>query len=187
MGDRKFGKFMMMMFAFCAGTHSEPGRHCRRQELRVGASGIWIEWLYLFCTPFYWLFAPVFRRMRAITTADYFHARYDRGVSVLYAVMGMLQLTVYIGLLLKASGAMITAISAGAINANIAILATVVVFVIYGVTGGLSAAIFTNLVQGVMTLILSFMLLPFIFPKVHGMAGLWDKLPAQMMSIVVGK
>jgi Na+/proline symporter len=99
--------------------------------------------------------------------------------------MGMLQLTTYIGLLLKTSGAMITAVTAGAINADKAILATVVVFVIYGFAGGLSAAIFTNLVQGIMTLILSFMLLPFALPKVGGIAGLWNLLPDKNMLKVI--
>ena len=184
-GDRKFGKFMMMMFTFCAGTHTDQAAIVAAKTFRVGASGIWYEWLWLFCTPFFWLFAAVFRRMRAVTTADFFNTRYSRSVSVLYALMGMLQLTAYIGLLLKTSGAMIAAVTGGAINSNMAIMVTVLVFVVYGVTGGLSAAIFTNLVQGVMTLILSFMLLPFILPRVSGIAGLWQKLPPQMMSIIV--
>ena len=184
-GDRKFGKFMMMMFTFCAGTHTDQAAIVAAKTYRVGASGIWYEWLWLFCTPFFWLFAPLFRRMRAVTTADFFHARYNQGVSVLYALLGILQLTAYIGLLLKTSGKMITAVTAGAIDADKAILVTVAIFIVYGVSGGLSAAIFTNLVQGVMTLILSFMLLPFVLPAVGGVAGLWQSLPDKNMLKIV--
>ncbi|MHC4912329.1 MAG: sodium:solute symporter family transporter, partial [Planctomycetota bacterium] len=120
--DRKFGKIMMMFFSFGTGTHSDLAVSVAAKTYRSGASGIWYQWLWLFATPFYWLLAPIFRRMRAVTIGDYFQARYGRSVTVLYAVFGIMQLTVSIGLMLKGSSAMITAVSGGAINANYAIL-----------------------------------------------------------------
>ena len=73
-GDRKFGKVMMMFFTFGAGTHSDQAVSVAAKTYHSGASGIWYQWLWLFVTPFFWLIAPVFRRMRAITTGDYFSA-----------------------------------------------------------------------------------------------------------------
>src|SRR5690606_12293077 len=102
-------------------------------------SGIWYQWLWLFCTPFYWLIAPVFRRMRAITTGDYFEARYDGSVGALYSIMGVLQLTFNIGVIQLGAGSMIEAVTGGALPKEYAILGMTVIFVVYGMVGGLAA------------------------------------------------
>ncbi len=175
-GDRKFGKVMMMFFTFGTGTHSDQAVSVAAKTYRSGVSGIWYQWLWLFATPFYWLLAPIFRRMRAVTIGDYFSARYDRGVAGLYAIVGMLQLMVNIGVMLKGSSAMITAVSGGDINPGIAICAMTVVFIIYGIAGGLSAAILTDFVQGILTIVLSFLILPFALSAVGGMAGLRESI-----------
>ncbi len=184
-GDRKFGKLMMMFFTFGTGTHSDQAVSVAAKTYHSGASGIWYQWLWLFVTPFFWLLAPVFRRMRAVTTGDYFFARYDRSVAGLYAVMGMLQLTVNIGVMLKGSTAMITAVSGGQINPNIAICAMTAIFIIYGIAGGLSAAILTDFVQGILTIVLSFLILPFALSAVGGMAGLRESIQNPDMFKVV--
>ena len=120
-GERKFGKILMMFFTFGTGTHSDQAVSVAAKTYRSGASGIWYQWLWLFVTPFFWILAPMFRRMRAVTTSDYFEARYNRSVSVLFAILGTLQLMVNIGLMLKASSAMITAVTGGQINPDYAI------------------------------------------------------------------
>lgn len=183
--DRKFGKIMMMFFTFGAGTHTDQAVIVAAKTYRSGVSGIWYQWLWLFCTPFYWFLAPLFRRMRAVTTGDFFNARYSRSVSVLYALVGMLQLMVNIGVMLKGSSAMITAVSGGNINPNLAIWAMTVMFVIYGVTGGLSAAIMTDFIQGILTIVLSFLILPFALSAVGGLSGLRATIPDQNMFAVV--
>jgi Na+/proline symporter len=184
-GDRKFGKVMMAFFMFGSGTHSEQAVGVAAKTFQEGASGIWYQWLWLLVTPFFWLIAPFFRRMRAVTTGDYFEVRYGRSVSGLYAAMGILPLLVAIGVMLKGSGAMVEAVSGGAIRANLAIIAMTVMFVIYGVAGGLSAAIATNLIQGLLTVVLSFLILPFALAKVGGMSGLRESISdPDMLSLV---
>jgi SSS family transporter len=184
-GDRKFGKVMMAFFMFGSGTHSDQAVSVASKTYSSGASGIWYQWLWLFVTPFFWLIAPFFRRMRAVTTGDYFEVRYGRSVSGLYAVMGILPLLIAIGVMLKGSGAMVEAVSGGAISANLAILAMTIMFVIYGVAGGLSAAIATNFVQGLLTIVLSFIILPFALSKVGGMSGLRESISdPDMLSLV---
>jgi len=184
-GDRKFGKIMMAFFMFGSGTHSDQAVSVASKTYSSGVSGIWYQWLWLFVTPFFWLIAPFFRRMRALTTGDYFEVRYGRSVSGLYAVMGILPLLIAIGVMLKGSGAMVEAVSGGAISSKLAIIAMTVMFVIYGVAGGLSAAIATNFVQGLLTIVLSFIILPFALVKVGGMSGLRESIsdPA-MLSLV---
>jgi len=170
--DRKFGKVLMMFFTFGTGTHSDQAVSVCAKTYRAGASGIWYQWLWLFVTPFFWLIAPIFRRMRAVTTGDYFDARYGRSVAVLFALVGMLQLTINIGVMLKGSSAMITAVTGGSIDPDLAILGMTAMFVIYGVAGGLSAAIVTDFIQGLLTIVLSFLILPFALEAVGGMASL---------------
>jgi len=184
-GDRKFGKVMMAFFMFGSGTHSDQAVSVAAKTYRSGASGIWYQWLWLFVTPFFWLIAPFFRRMRAVTTGDYFEIRYGRSVSGLYAAMGILPLLVAIGVMLKGSGAIVEAVSGGAISSELAIIAMTVIFLIYGIAGGLSAAIATNFVQGLLTVVLSFLILPFALSEVGGMSGLRERISdPNMLSLV---
>ncbi|MFK7845601.1 MAG: sodium:solute symporter [Rhodothermales bacterium] len=170
--DRGWGKWMMMMFSFGTGTHSDQAVGVAAKAYTSGASGIWYQWLWLPVTPFYWLIAPLFRRTRALTTADYFEARYGHSLGGLYAVMGMLQLIVTIGVMLKGAGSMIEAVTDGAVPSTWAILGMTLMFVIYGMAGGLSAAIVTDFIQGIFTVVLSFLILPFALDAVGGLDGL---------------
>ncbi len=184
-GDRKFGKIMMAFFMFGSGTHSDQAVSVASKTYQTGASGIWYQWLWLFVTPFFWLIAPFFRRMRAVTTGDFFEIRYGRSVSGLYAAMGILPLLIAIGVMLKGSGAMVQAVSGGAISSEIAIIAMTFIFLLYGIAGGLSAAIATNFVQGLLTVVLSFLILPFALAKVGGMSGLRQSISnPDMLSLV---
>ena len=97
MGERKFGKWMMTMFTFGTGTSTDQAVTTVAKTYTVGASGIWYQWLWIFATPVYWLLAPLFRRMRAVTTADYLHVRYNQSVAVLFAIVGILGLAGLIG------------------------------------------------------------------------------------------
>jgi Na+/proline symporter len=173
---RQFGKAMMVMFGFGAGTHSDQAVGVASKSFSDGLSGIWYQWLWLPCTPFYWLIAPVMRRFRAITTGDVFEARYDRSVAVLYALIGMLNLSVNIGLMLRGSSEVISASTRGLLSANAAIAVMTVVFVAYGVAGGLAAAIITDFIQGILTIIFSFLLLPLIMNAVGGMDGIREAI-----------
>lgn len=184
-GDRKFGKVMMAFFMFGSGTHSDQAVSVASKTYTSGVSGIWYQWLWLFVTPFFWLIAPFFRRMRAVTTGDFFEIRYGRSVSGLYAVMGILPLTIALGVMLKGSGTMVEAVSDGAISSNLAIVAMTIIFLFYGIAGGLSAAIATNFIQGLLTVLLSFLILPFALDKVGGMNGLRESIgDGDMLSLV---
>ena len=172
MGERKFGKWMMTLFTFGTGTSTDQAVTTVAKTYTVGASGIWYQWLWIFATPVYWLLAPLFRRMRAVTTADYLHARYNQSVAVLFAIVGVLSLSVQIGVMLKACGAMVTSVTAGAVSEGLAIYGMTVLFVIYGVAGGLTAAVITDFIQGILTVVLSFLILPFALQAVGGLGEL---------------
>jgi len=182
---RRFGKVMMITHAFGTGTHSDQAVSVASKSFTNGLSGIWYQWLWLFATPFYWLIAPVMRRFRAITTADVFEARFSPSVAMLFAVVGMLNLSINIGIMLKGAGAVIDASTAGLVSSNIAIAVMTVMFVIYGMAGGLSAAIITDFIQGVLTVVFSFILLPFILNAVGGLQGIHEAIKDPgMLSLV---
>ena len=184
---RRFGKAMMMMHSFGTGTHSDQAVGVASKTFTSGLSGIWYQWLWLFCTPFYWLIAPFVKRFRAVTMGDAFEARYDRGVAGLYAVVGMAQLTLNIGIMLKGSGEVIDASTGGMVSSHAAIGVMTLLFVVYGIAGGLSAAIVTDFLQGIMTIVFSFLLLPFVLDAVGGISGLHAKIDPKLFSLVAPK
>ena len=186
---RRFGKGMMMMHAFGTGTASDQAVTVASATFRGGLSGIWYQWLWLFVTPFYWLIAPIFRRFRAITTADVYELRFDRSVAVLFACVGMASMSVKIGLMLKGAGALVAAGTGGMVDANIAIVAVTIMFVVYGAAGGLGAAIVTDYIQGLLTILFSVMLLPFILTEVGGFAGIKETVtdPSMLSLVAPGK
>ena len=169
---RKFSKPVMIMYAFGTGTASDQAVLVAAATFKNGISGIWYQWLWLFATPFYWMIAPIMRRFRAITTADVFELRFDRGVARLYAVLGIVSMTVKIGVLLKGSAVLIEGCTDGQVNSGAAIVGMSLLFVVYGAVGGLSAVILTDFVQGLLTLVFSFMLLPLVMNAVGGMEGI---------------
>ena len=169
MGGRRFGKLFMMFFAFGAGTSSEQAVSVCAGSFRNGLAGIWYQFLWLWATPFYWIIAPVMRRMRALTTSDFFEARYDSSTSLLYSILGILMAITFIAAALFGGAEMVEGLSGG-INPETgkaffpkeyAIAGMTIMFVIYGMAGGLGAAVITDFIQGILTIIFSFMLLPF--------------------------
>lgn len=184
---RRFGKWMMIMHAFGTGTASDQAVTVASATARNGVSGIWFQWFWLMMTPFYWLIAPIMRRFRATTTADVYDLRYGRSVSMLFAIVGIVSMVTKLGLMLKGAGALIESGTGGLIDANLAIVLTTVLFVVYGMAGGLGAAIVTDFVQGIMTLLFSFILLPFILNAVGGLEGvrvILEPAHAEKLSLV---
>lgn len=219
MGGRRFGKVFMMFFAFGSGTSSDQAITVVAGTWRAGLAGIWWQFLWLPVTPFYWLIAPMLRRLRALTTADIFGNRFSPSVAVLYSVYGIIISIVLIAGGLYGSGKMINALTGNALDEiavrqniqvpsvglkwvkiedsavpvrdmkskltvsvgyrrlqgyEFAILAMTILFVGYGMAGGLGAAIVTDFIQGILTIAFSIMLLPFVYSKIGGFGSLQD-------------
>jgi Na+/proline symporter len=182
---RRFGTPMMIMHAFGTGTSSDQAVSVASATFRHGVSGIWYQWMWLFATPFYWLIAPIMRRFRAVTTADVLTLRYDQSIAVLFALVGIANMALKIGVLLKGAGALVDACTGGMIDANLALALITILFIVYGTAGGLAAAIATDFIQGMMTIAFSVMLLPPLLGAVGGMAGVRAKVTdPSMLSLV---
>ncbi|HGY55341.1 MAG TPA: sodium:solute symporter family protein [Caldithrix abyssi] len=105
MGGRKLGKFVSVFLAFGSGTSADTAISASRETYRAGMSGIWIQLLWLFITPFYWIIAPWYRRLRVITGGDYFYERFGSKVLTgLYVGFSFLFLMFHIAVALTAIG-----------------------------------------------------------------------------------
>jgi len=182
-GGRKFSKFLMMMHALGTGTHADDPVGVTGSALQRGMSGIWWTFCYLFATPLYWIIAPVFRRSRYITSADFFEERFSSGLAILYTILGVLTFSVQTGMMLRATATIAHGISGGAIPDWAAIGGMTAVFVAYSYFGGLMATIVTESIQGVLIVVMSLLLVPYGLLRLGGFARLHELVPAVQFSL----
>jgi Na+/proline symporter len=182
MGNRRFGKIMMITNALGAGTRTDLAVAVSGACYQIGLAGIWYQWLYIFNTPFYWLLAPIYRRLRYITTGDFFEQRYGAKLGAAYAAMGLLYFTINAGIMFKGTGTAIEAVTK--IPGETIIFVLLAVFLAYSVLGGLVSAMVINVIQGIFILILSFLLIPFALYAAGGISQIKSELPAHMFSFV---
>jgi len=187
LGNRQFGVSMMIMHAFGAGTH--PGNVAGVMSAAVvsGASSIWVSWMWLFGTPFYWLIAPVIRRMRCLTMADYFEERFGKSASVLYIIVAAVGMIVFLSGVLMATTRTVQGMMGKATGQESEawffgiLFVSTAVFLIYSYWGGIIAAIRTDMIQGLMIIALSFIAIPAALrlQEVGGLTGMLSTLGAQ--------
>lgn len=187
MGNRRFGKFLMIMQGFGVGTHTDQPVSVVGASYTAGLAGIWYQWLWMFTTPFYWMIAPIYRRLRYVTMADFFEERYGKSLSIFYTLMGMMFFCMYIGLMLKGTGVTIEGITKGAMKEETVIFIATALFVLYGLAGGLIAAVVTDALQGVLILVLSFLIIPFAINAAGGIDAIHAGLPEAMFNLVATK
>ena len=73
---RRLGKFYQFFLNFGNSTDVNQAAGVSREIYRQGLGGMWIQYLVLFITPFYWFTTMLFRRSRLITIGDYFTERF---------------------------------------------------------------------------------------------------------------
>ena len=169
--------------SFGVGTHAEMPVALAGAVYSVGASGIWYQWKNLFITPFYWIMAPVFRRIRRTTMAEFMEDRYGSWMGAIYIVFALCFFVINMGSMLKGAGKVINQATGGGAGVDAIILAMTVLFILYSFVGGLVAAAWTDLFQGVLIIALSFMLVPLGWDTVGGLDGMKGSLEPFRFSI----
>jgi Na+/proline symporter len=172
LGGRRFGPWLMIGQSFGVGTHAEMPVALAGAVYSVGASAIWFQWKNLFITPFYWIMAPVFRRIRRTTLAEFTEDRYGPWMSGIYIVFAVCFFIINTGSMLKGAGKVISQATGGTVAVNEIVFAMTVMFILYSFVGGLVAAAWTDLFQGVLIIVLSFMLIPLGWSVVGGLHGM---------------
>ena len=187
LGNRKFGVWMMVMHAFGAGTNPSDTTGTISNTVSAGASGIWVSWMWMFGTPFYWIIAPVVRRMRCLTMADYFRERFSNSAAVLYTFTSGAAMTIFFGAVLLGT----TRTVQGMMGENFmakpggsdpwfygVLFVTTITFVLYGYWGGIVAAVRTDMIQGLMIIVLSILAIGPVLKlqEVGGLSGMRQTL-----------
>jgi Na+/proline symporter len=171
MGGRRFGKAMMVMFAFGAGTHADSAVGVTAQSYKYGLSGIWYQWIMIFTLPIYWLLAPIFRRARVLTTADFFERRFGREMMYVYSGFALFVMLSFNGVMFYGSAKVIEALTGGMLTLHYAIVLMAVISFLYGILGGLIAAVWNDFFQGILTIVMSLLIIPFFWHRIGGLAG----------------
>lgn len=207
MGGRGFGKLLQTFAAFGAGTGSSDPVNTGRTTFTSGMSGMWSVMYWLLVTPFYWITAVWYRRMRLTTLGDWFVERYEsKKLGAAYAGFGILFYVIYGSMLFSAIGKVAAPlIGSGTFNLfgralgieYVLVPVIGVVVLVYGIAGGLRAAYWTDLLQGICIILLSLLLIPFGLralverfgdPATEGaMAGfriMHERLPSDYFSVV---
>jgi Na+/proline symporter len=183
LGGRRFGPWVMISQSFTVGTHAEMPVALAGAVYGIGASAIWYQWKNLFITPLYWVMAPVFRRVRRTTLAEVMDDRYGPFMGAVYIVFAVCFFIIETGSLLKGAGKVISQATGGTAGVNDIVAAMTVMFVVYSFVGGLVASAWTDLFQGVLIIVLSFMLIPLGWNVVGGLAGMKASLAPFQFSL----
>jgi len=183
LGSRRFGKWLMIGQSFSIGTHADMPVSLAGAVYGIGVSGIWYQWKNLFATPFYWLMAPVFRRVRRTTTAEIMEDRYGPWMGVFYTAFALAFFTINTASMLKGSAKVISQVVGGHAPVNEIVTAMTAIFILYSFIGGLVATAWTDFLQGFLIIVLSFLLIPLGWGVVGGMGGMRASLGASMFSL----
>ncbi|MDZ7290218.1 MAG: sodium:solute symporter family protein [candidate division KSB1 bacterium] len=90
LAGRRMGKIYQFFLNFGASTDASQAAALSREVYRQGIAGMWIQYLVLFLTPFYWFTAMLFRRARLTTVGDFFNERFEsRFLGGAYAVFAI--------------------------------------------------------------------------------------------------
>ncbi len=189
LAGRKLGIPLMVMHSFGTGTHTDQAAGVVSESYKHGVSGIWAQWNWMLCTPFYWILAPLLRRTRCLTIADVYEEMFGKSVSILCVVVSSLGTALAMGVMLKGTSLTIQGIlrippesdvihlaglRIGDASFYISLIVMTVLFLLYGTAGGIVGAVRTDFIQGICIIILSGLALPFAFQGVGGMQGIRD-------------
>ncbi len=187
LGKRRFGKLLMMAQSFGVGTHADMPVSLAGAVYREGISAIWYQWKNLFAMPFYWIMAPVFRRVRRTTTAELMEDRYGAGMAGVYVVFSFAFFVINIASILKGAAKVLYEVFGGHPGVNQIVLGLAAIFILYSFIGGLVASTWSDFIQGVLIIVLSFMLIPLGWTAVGGLSGIKQVLPASSLSLETPK
>lgn len=170
MGGRGFGKLLQTFAAFGAGTGAHEPVTVGRTGWTSGLSGVWSALMWLFVTPVYWITAVWYRRMRHLTLGDWFVERYEsKWLGVAYSLFAILFYMYYLSTMFSALAKFAVPLMGVETLFGMELRYTLVpglalIVIVYGVLGGLTAAYYTDLIQGLFIILLSVLLIPY---------GLW--------------
>ncbi len=167
LGGRGFGKLLQTFAAFGSGTGAHEPVTVGRTGWTSGLSGVWSALMWLFVTPVYWIVAVWYRRMRHLTLGDWFVERYESpAMGAAYSLFAIIFYAFYLSTMFSAIAKFAVPLLgfetiAGMPLEYVLVPGLALIVILYGVLGGLTAAYYTDLIQGLFIILLSVLLIPF--------------------------
>ena len=184
LGERKLPWWIMVGQAFSTGTHAENPVAQTGAVFDKGFATIWFQWKNMLITPFYWLMAPWYRRCERTTIGEMLDDRYGRGMAMLYTFFALCYFVFNQGAMMKGAGKAISIATGGQLlSANEVVVAMVAATMLYSFFGGLVACAYTDFVQGLLIIVLSFLLIPAGLQTVGGFAGMREVLDESFFAV----
>ena len=115
--------------------------------------------------------------------AEFTEDRYGPWMGSIYSVFALCFFIINTGSMLKGAGKVISQATGGGVGVNEIVLAMTVMFLLYSFVGGLVAAAWTDLFQGFLIIVLSFMLIPLGWEVVGGLEGMKASLEPYRFSL----
>lgn len=151
---------------------------------KEGIPIIWQTWTGNMAMVISGLFViPIFRRLRIRTIPEFLEKRYSKGVRTFVAILWILRLSFWLGVVLYT--AVIAAQTISGYNSFTAwVLIFSVVVILYTILGGMWSVAFTDVIQFVLMLGSALILLPLAMSAVGWWPGLSDKLPEGALTLI---
>ena len=112
LAGRNLGKFTQFFLNFGASTNADQAVALTREIYRQGIGGMWIQYLVLFLTPFYWFTTAFMRRSRLVTLGDFFAERFkSKFLGGAFAVFTLVMAFIGGGVSYMVAGKMIQALT----------------------------------------------------------------------------
>ncbi|WP_425396340.1 sodium:solute symporter family protein [Aeoliella sp.] len=167
----KWGPLVSFIFVFASAIAGNEAVVVSGEAYHGGLSGVWYWWSFLFATPVYFLFATYYRRARVYNLAEFLEMRFGRGVAAFYSLVAGLICLLFIGMFVLAIGKILSGFADVPLEWCIGGITLIVAA--YVCSGGMMSALLTDLLQGVMCLvILAFIMLPFLWSHAGGFEAL---------------
>ena len=197
-GKRNMGKWMMAAASFAGGTNANHPMSTAAAAYKSGMPGIWISLTWMLITPFFWIFPPLIRRLRIVTLVDIVQMRFGPVMEQIFKIVGILTMPISMAFGLKSAAILIELMTGGVIRTHVLefmdidpavatqaqmdtagfyieiILIGLIAIptLIYSLMGGVIAAYATDVFQGILIIVLSFLLIPFAISEAGGVAEL---------------
>jgi len=185
-GSRKMGRLMMIAAAFAGGTNANHPIGVAAASFQKGLAGVWLSLTWMLITPFFWLYPPVLRRLRVVTMADVVRMRFGPFMAMVFKIVQLSVVPISLGFGIKSAAIVLQVMTGGAIMGWQAEAFVVIPTIAYTLLGGVIAAYATDIYQGLLIVILSFLMIPFAVFHAGGVGPLDAGIADEFTSLFRG-
>ncbi|MCC5835328.1 MAG: hypothetical protein JJU20_11395 [Opitutales bacterium] len=182
-GSRKMGRMSMVAASFSGGTNASHPMAVAAASFQSGMQGVWLSLTWILITPFLWMYPPAVRRLRIVTTVDIVRMRFGPLMAGFFKVVSLLAVPIGMGLGIKSAAIVLEISTGGTISGMVAIAIVCIPTILYTLLGGVIAAYVTDIYQGLLIVILSFLIIPFAVFSAGGLTEFRANVDAEVMSL----